>query len=153
MELEGEYPYTAKNGTCQYVASKGLGQVKTYNDIGHTAEQLVAAIAKQPTSVGTQANQPAFQHYKTGVITSECRAQLDHGVLAVGYGTTEQNVDYFRVKNSWGLTAVSHGGHGDKLGAKQDTLRAEETTNVESFRALLNLLSEINTSKFIKKIL
>lgn len=43
----------------------------------------------------------AFQMYTSGVITSGCGTNLDHGVLAAGYGD-ENGDEYFLVKNSWG---------------------------------------------------
>jgi C1A family cysteine protease len=58
---------------------------------------------KGPVSVAIEADQMAFQGYTGGVITSGCGEQLDHGVLAVGYGT-EDGTDYFLVKNSWGAS-------------------------------------------------
>merc|ERR1739845_192019 len=55
-----------------------------------------------PVSVALEADHPAFQLYKGGVVTSNfCGANLDHGVLIVGYGTDGSN-DYWKVKNSWG---------------------------------------------------
>ena len=50
-----------------------------------------------------------FQHYTSGVITdTKCGTNLDHAVLIVGYGT-EDNLDYWLVKNSWGPEWGDHG--------------------------------------------
>ena len=55
-------------------------------------------------SAAIEADKSAFQMYKSGVLTSTaCGTQLDHGVLAVGYGT-DGSTPYYKVKNSWGAT-------------------------------------------------
>jgi C1A family cysteine protease len=63
--------------------------------------ELKAALVLGPVSVAIEADQFAFQAYTSGVITSNCGTNLDHGVLAVGYGTLN-GTEYFLVKNSWG---------------------------------------------------
>jgi hypothetical protein len=79
--------------------------VKTFIDVPPGDEKaLLSAIAMQPISVAIQASQFVFQFYKNGVLTDDScgsRASIDHGVLAVGYGTdVDTNEPYFLVKNS-----------------------------------------------------
>jgi xylem cysteine proteinase len=103
LMLEDDYPYTARQGTCQYVSSLGEGKVRSFKDVSRdsSGQQLQAAIQNSPVSVAIEADQFAFQGYSGGVITSGCGQKLDHGVLAVGYGT-DGGQDYFLIKNSWG---------------------------------------------------
>ena len=102
LELEADYPYIARQHLfCKAKKGTGVGKVASYYDVkSGNVDQLKAAIAKGPVSVAIEADQASFQQYKSGVITTGCGQQLDHGVLAVGYGT-ENNIDYFLVKNSW----------------------------------------------------
>ena len=70
----------------------------------HTVDALMSAVAQQPVSVAIQANQRAFQCYKSGVITGNCGQRVDHGVLSVGYGTYSDGTPYWKLKNSWGTS-------------------------------------------------
>ena len=64
-----------------------------------SVDALRTALAQQPVSVAIEANLPAFQMYKSGILHPHgtCGAKLDHGVLAVGYHIGE---DFWIVKAS-----------------------------------------------------
>jgi cathepsin L len=106
LMTEADYPYTAQDGTCSY---KGAGTGAGYNNASKTdikpkdKTAFKASIAQGPTSIAIEADQMAFQFYSGGILDSGCGDQLDHGVLAVGYGT-ESGEEYAIVKNSWGNT-------------------------------------------------
>merc|ERR1711972_886321 len=110
MVTEDSYPYTSgtgRTGTCDKSMEQGGSvSVTGFHDVpsDRSGAALKAAVAKQPVSVAIEADRMAFQGYTGGVITgTSCGTQLDHGVLAVGYGT-ENGEDYFLVKNSWGAS-------------------------------------------------
>lgn len=107
LAIESDYPYTSgttgKSGTCQtsgYTDVSGVAPY-AYTDVqAGSVSALMSAVSIQPVSIAIQANQLAFQMYKSGVLTGKCGQNLDHGVLLVGYGT-EDGIDYWKVKNSW----------------------------------------------------
>jgi KDEL-tailed cysteine endopeptidase len=123
LTTDSAYPYTA-TGPNKCVA-KGKPVVVTavgFKDVVPNSETaLLSAIAQQPVSVAVEADQDSFQFYSSGVMTKACGTQLDHGVLAVGYGTDTTGQDYYKVKNSWGADWGLDGyillGRGSSFGA------------------------------------
>ena len=111
-------------------------KVQGFTDIGEGDEEaLTQAISLQCVSVGLDASLPSFQFYScnlyfsylfffkmfvwynyfvnfltAGVYSdSDCSSvNLNHGVLAVGYGTDSvSGLDYYLIKNSWGKTKIA----------------------------------------------
>jgi len=99
---ESAYPYSAKNGVCKSTscAASADSKITGYKDVTHTEAALGASVDITPVSIAIEADQSGFQLYKSGVFCGTCGTNLDHGVLAVGYGTDV--TDYWKVKNSWG---------------------------------------------------
>jgi len=109
LESETDYPYKGRewfHKGCKYDSSKGKVKVTAFKDVTpNSSEALKAAIAKGPVSVAIEADKRAFQSYTSGILKASagCGTNLDHGVLAVGYGT-ENGTPFYKVKNSWGAT-------------------------------------------------
>ena len=99
---EKEYPYIGNDSICLQNQCNNVVKIKSYTDVKPNDETILKrAVAIGPVSVAIQANVSSFRFYKSGVYQDpECGDQLDHGVLVVGYGT-DQDLDYWIVKNSW----------------------------------------------------
>jgi C1A family cysteine protease len=103
---ESDYPYvsgtTKTEGTCQNSCDVDKNShITGFIDVLPSSDEaMMSALAKQPVSIAIEADQKEFQLYKSGVFTGTCGTNLDHGVLAVGYGSLS-GVDYYKVKNSW----------------------------------------------------
>lgn len=69
--------------------------------MNETALQI--AVDQQPVGVQIQVDS-AFFAYNGGVLDAPLGDNpVFHDVLVVGYGTTEERVDFWLVKNSWGV--------------------------------------------------
>merc|ERR1719253_809133 len=102
---ESDYPYTARTSSCQSSCTNVPNtKVTSFTDVTKGDEDaLASAVDGQPVSIAIEADQSSFQFYNGGVMSGNCGKRLDHGVLAVGYGTDfSSSQDYWIVKNSWG---------------------------------------------------
>lgn len=84
-----------------------LVKTKKFHRIWQSSpRRLKLALKKGPVTVMVNSWVP-FKFYREGILdTKACEPNVDHAVLAVGYGTyvnAEGKVDdYFILKNSWG---------------------------------------------------
>lgn len=103
---EASYPYNAgvtkTAGTCQKCTSAGVSFSSCSDVTPKDQIALAAAVAKQPVTIAIEADTRYFQSYSGGILdSSSCGTNLDHAVEIIGYGS-ENGVDYWNVRNSWG---------------------------------------------------
>lgn len=102
ITTEAQYTYTARDGKCKYDPKTQAFIVTGQNTVPkYDNDNLKSSVAAGPVSVAIDAT--VLQFYAGGVVGHMCGHNLDHGVLAVGYGKRD-NKDTWKVKNSWGST-------------------------------------------------
>lgn len=83
------YPYKGVEGSCKKVEVE-TSILGYYEVPAQSKYELMKAISKNPVAVAIQADTAVFQNYVSGVIRDlRCGTSLNHGVLAVGYATTQ----------------------------------------------------------------
>ncbi|KAI5664982.1 hypothetical protein M9H77_24305 [Catharanthus roseus] len=85
--------------------------IKPYVKIGgfetvpRNEHALMQAVANKPVGVSIDAS--GFRYYWKGIFDSPCcKYRSNHVVFIVGYGTSEDGIPYWLVKNSWVLDGV-----------------------------------------------
>ncbi|KAN0052860.1 hypothetical protein ACTA71_012340 [Dictyostelium dimigraforme] len=110
IDTEESYPYEAKDGKCKYNDKNSAAKLNSYKNVKSGSESsLATAVNVNPVSVAIDASHQSFQLYTSGIYYEpDCSSEnLDHGVLAVGYGSgsdSSSDSDYWIVKNSWGTS-------------------------------------------------
>ena len=112
INLEEDYPYTGRKGTCKTNYDKCIDmKVTGYKKLGSSSSTFSPVDEDEvkeflystgPLAIALNAN--PLQTYVSGILdktTAQCPTSgINHAVLLVGYGTAE--VPYWIVKNSWG---------------------------------------------------
>jgi len=111
LDTETSYKYTARDGSCKFNDANVGATISSFKDVQSKSETALQSAIQNlgPVSVAIDAAHSSFQLYHSGVYFEKSCSQtaLDHGVLAVGFGT--QGSDYYIVKNSWGTSWGNQG--------------------------------------------
>ena len=105
--LNSDYPYISSKNKCKFDINKGVGKLIDYFTIKRGSEnELAAACANNgPVSILADSSHHSFQLYHSGIYQEDkCTHYfLEHMMVVIGYGT-ENNIDFWIIRNSWGST-------------------------------------------------
>ncbi|XP_022097041.1 digestive cysteine proteinase 2-like [Acanthaster planci] len=126
MTEEAYGPYLGQDGKCHFDASKAGVKLSNYTKVqsGNKTALTLALANVGPIAVGIDAHLKTFSFYASGVYYDKAcgnkPGDLDHAVLAVGYGTMivdKKSTPYWIIKNSW---STYWGNNGYVLMSQQD---------------------------------
>lgn len=94
IDTEADYGYWSLGTYCNTLKEgRHVVTIDGYEDVPAKDEgALLKAVSQQPVSVAICASE-GLQFYSYGIVdTAHCCSDLDHGVLAVGYGEVSTKV-------------------------------------------------------------
>jgi len=110
IHYDSYYPYNEARGKCKYSSSAPLNKVIKYiyctnysniKDRKCSIDKVYKLLTNGPGAVGVDAGTPEFQGYSSGIFSGTCTND-NHAVILAGYGISNDNVEYWIVRNSWG---------------------------------------------------
>ena len=104
LELESEYPYTAKDGECKKKLNERVKLESYKNCTENSGVSLAEGIDLGSVSVSVDAGSMGWMYYHTGILDEiECgiTTEVDHAITAVGY-VLDEKIKYWILENSWG---------------------------------------------------
>jgi len=102
ITTEDAYPYKARDDHCNDQSVKKVATIEGHVRLPtNDYNALMTAVATTgPVAISVAATQ--WQFYESGVYNGECGAEINHAVVAVGYGVDkETGLNYWLVRNSW----------------------------------------------------
>ncbi|CAG9326301.1 unnamed protein product [Blepharisma stoltei] len=95
------YPFVGIDQECKANEQKLIMANAIYQNSvqSNNVSELIQAVSQQP--VLALVDSKSWQFYKSGIITDDCGANLNHVVIITGFDTTQEK-PYWIIKNSWG---------------------------------------------------
>ncbi|GMI49998.1 hypothetical protein ScalyP_jg5952 [Parmales sp. scaly parma] len=104
LSTENSYPYDGKDTECDSSKIVPVANITGYVRLPtNDYDSLMGAMQLGSVAISVSA---AWTSYESGVYTDvdACGFDIDHAVVAEGYGTDENGVDFWLVRNSWGTS-------------------------------------------------
>ncbi|KAF3944848.1 hypothetical protein CMV_028725 [Castanea mollissima] len=105
LTTQENYPYVGISESCHTQdASNYAVKIKGFEYPAPSETSLMKAVANQPVGATIRTGGD-FRFYSGGVYAGACGDLRDdvHYVTIVGYGTSDDGLDYWLIKNSWGI--------------------------------------------------
>ena len=107
LELEIDYPYTAKDGECKKKLNEQVRLESYTNCTENSGASLAEGIDQGAVSVSVDAGSMGWMYYHTGILDEiECgiTTEVDHAITALGYVFDDESAayPYWILENSWG---------------------------------------------------